>query len=583
MNLHRLIVNLWCRLPACPTLTQQAESLHHKPWGIRVAFVAALTGAASAFAEPSLILHNGIVHTVNATNATAQAVAIEGERILAVGSNKEIVALASPATRRIDLQGGTVVPGIIDSHGHLLNLGQGLQNLDFTGTTSYEQIVAMVAAKATATPEGTWIRGRGWDQNDWAEKEFPRHQALSEVSPNHPVVLTRIDGHASLANQLALDAAGIAKDTADPDGGKILRDSDGAPTGVLIDAAQGLVERRVPAPNGADAKAAVGEAIRECLRYGITSMHDAGVSAGQIELYKQLIAEDAFPLRVYAMISANDRAALNKYFKDGPLIGYGNNRLTVRSVKAMADGALGSRGAALLEDYSDDPGNRGLSIMGRDVIEPLTTRALEAGFQVCTHAIGDRGNRETLDAYEAAFKAVTTAKDARLRIEHAQIVALDDIPRFAALGIIPSMQATHATSDMYWAEDRVGPERIKGAYAWRKFLEAGCKIANGSDFPVEKVDPLLGFHASITRQDARGFPGGGWRPEERMTRIEMLRSFTIDAAYAAFEENIKGSLEPGKLADMVVLSQDVMTIDPAKILETRVELTILGGAVVYER
>ena len=545
-------------------------------------YASLLLSSLATFAEPSLILHNGVVHTVNATNTTAQAIAIEGDRILAVGPNDEILALASPDTRLIDLHGRTVIPGIIDSHGHLGNLGQSLRYLDFTGTASYDEIVAMVAAKAGVTPKGTWIRGRGWDQNDWPEKDFPHHEALSAATPDHPVVLTRIDGHASLANQLALDAAGITSNTADPDGGKILRDADDEPTGVLIDTAQGLVERRVPAPSGADAKAAVGEAIRECLRYGITSMHDAGVSAGQIELYKQLIAEDAFPLRVYAMISANDRAALNKYFNDGPLIGYGNNRLTVRSVKAMADGALGSRGAALLEDYSDDPGNRGLSIMGRDVIEPLTARALEAGFQVCTHAIGDRGNRETLDAYEAALKAVPTAKDARLRIEHAQVVALDDIPRFAALGIIPSMQATHATSDMYWAEDRVGPDRIKGAYAWRKFLDSGCRIANGSDFPVEKVNPLLGFHAAITRQDARGFPEGGWRPEERMTRIEMLHSFTIDAAYAAWEELIKGSLEPGKLADMVVLSQDVMAIDPAKILETRVEMTILGGAVVYE-
>lgn len=540
----------------------------------------ALLAAPAARPQADIVLFNGPVYTVDPARPLARAVAIASGKILAVGEAADIQRLARDGARRIDLEGRAVVPGFIDAHGHLAGLGAAIEELDFIGTTRYEQIIAMVAAKAASLPKGEWITGRGWDQNDWPEKDFPHHSALSAAVPDHPVYLTRVDGHAGFANARALEIAGLSRETPDPPGGRIIRDAQGDPTGVLIDAAQGLVRLHVPEPSKERQRRALLLAAWECLKHGLTSVHDAGVSGFQIDLYREVIDSGEFDLRVYALISARDRAALEKHFREGPLLDYGG-RLTVRAVKAYADGALGSRGAALLADYNDEPGNRGLLITARDDLQRLTEEALRAGFQVCTHAIGDRGNREVLDAYEAALKAVPQTHDPRLRIEHAQVVALDDIPRFAALGVIPSMQATHATSDMYWAEDRVGPERIKGAYAWRRFLDAGCRIANGSDFPVENVNPLWGFYAAITRQDHDGRPEDGWRPEERMTREEALRSFTLDAAYAAFQENELGSLEAGKLADLVVLSHDIMKIPPSEILQTRVELTIVAGKVVY--
>ncbi|MCH8333374.1 amidohydrolase, partial [Candidatus Sumerlaeota bacterium] len=370
----------------------------------------------------------------------------------------------------------------------------------------------------------------------------------------------------------------------DPRGGRILPDPNtSAPNGVFIDNAQGLVSRRIPRASPDRIRQGIERAIQTCIRHGLTSIHDAGVSRSQIDLYRRMIDEGDFNLRIYAMIRGGGLETMQRFFDAGPIVGYGDNRLTVRSVKIVIDGALGSRGAALLQPYADDPGNSGLLTTPPETLRRIVRGALQAGFQVCCHAIGDRGNRIVLDIYEEALGSEPRAMDHRFRIEHAQVVALVDIPRFARLGVIPSMQATHATSDMYWAEDRVGPRRIEGAYAWRKFLNEGSRIANGSDFPVEGVNPLWGIYAAVTRQDHRGWPEGGWRPEERMTRTEALRSFTIDAAYAAFEEDIKGSLEPGKLADVVVLSRDIMQIDAREILETEVVRTILGGVTVYER
>lgn len=549
----------------------------------RVFAATALCTIGAAPAETAdLVLVNGKVYTVSADNAIAEAVAVRGGRIFAVGGNAEIRRLAGPETRTIDLSGKTVIPGLIDAHGHIPGLAQSLATLDLVGTSSYEKIIEKVAEWARSLKAGEWVIGRGWDQNDWPEKAFPHHAALSAVTKDNPVFLSRVDGHACFVNAKALELAGVTSSTRDPDGGRTIRDKEGNPTGVFIDAAQGLVSRLVPEASGDTRKKQLLAAAGECLALGLTSVHDAGVSSGDIELYKQLIESGEWKLRVYAMLRGADGASLDKYFASGPLIGYGGDRLTVRSIKCMADGALGSRGAALLDDYSDEPGNRGLMVMEFDRLESIAQRALEKGFQVCTHAIGDRGNHVTLDAYEAALKAVPGARDPRFRIEHAQIVAVDDIPRFAVLQVIPSMQATHATSDMYWAEDRVGPERIKGAYAWRRFMDAGCRMANGSDFPVENANPLWGLYAAITRQDRAGWPEGGWHPEERMTREEALRSFTIDAAYAAFQEDLMGSIWPGKLADLVVLDKDIMTIDPTEILQTRVTMTIIGGVVVYE-
>lgn len=534
-----------------------------------------------AFADADLVLHNGTIYTVNDTEPVASAVAIEGDRITAVGNSTDVLQHAGPETKRIDLEGAAVVPGLIDAHVHLDGLARSLTTLNFVGTSSSQEIVDMVAQRAESLQRGEWVLGRGWDQNDWPEKEFPHHEAMSRRTPGNPVYLTRIDGHAAFANERALEIAGIDRATPDPDGGRIIRDAEGEATGVLIDRAQGLVNRHVPPSTPETYRSTMLQAINACTRFGLTSVHDAGASADAIALFKELADEDLLSVRVYAMI--RDPRALDAFFESGPLLNYGEHRLTVRSIKAMADGALGSRGAALYEDYADESGNSGLMITSREQLEALAKRALEHGFQVCSHGIGDRGNGTVLDAYEAAFRAMPSVTDHRFRVEHAQILALKDIPRFAELGVIPSMQATHATSDMYWVEERLGAERVKGAYAWRKLLDSGVRIANGSDFPVEHPNPLWGFYAAITRQDHKGWPEGGWMPEERMTRAEALRSFTLDAAYAAFEEDLKGSIEPGKLADLVVLSRDIMTIPAREILDASVSMTIIGGKVVYER
>lgn len=544
-----------------------------------IAIAAAL--CIQAWAGPDLVLVDGVVYTVDEANPRAEAIAIEDGRITAVGENAAIRAMADGDTRVESLGGRAVVPGFIDAHGHIGGLGSSLESLDLVGTESYEAIVARVATRVATLPDGAWVTGRGWDQNDWAEAAFPQHDALSAVSPDHPTFLVRVDGHAALANGAALAAAGIDGDTPDPPGGRIMRNDDGEATGVLIDAAMGIVSSHIPRDGSDQRRTSMVNAMDVCVRHGLTSVHDAGVSGRAVDVYRALADEDAMPMRIYVMLRGNERRTLKKFFEDGPYQHKGG-MLTVRSVKAMNDGALGSRGAALMEAYSDEPGSRGLTLMSGEALSELTRDALAAGFQVCTHSIGDRANHETLNAYEAALKEVPT-KDHRLRIEHAQVIARDDIPRFAALGVIPSMQATHATSDMYWAEARLGPERIKGAYAWRTLMDTGCRIANGSDFPVEHVNPLWGFYAAITRQDHKGFPEGGWRPEERMTREEALKSFTLDSAYAAFQEEELGSIVPGKYADLVVLSSDIMTIAPKAILETEVECVYVGGIQRYRR
>ncbi len=542
--------------------------------------------SATAFAQAprDAVFVNAKVYTAADGQPTASAFSILNGRFMEVGTDEHVLTSAAAGTQVVDLGGRTVVPGFIDSHGHLLNLGLSLQQVNVTGTESYEHIVQAVAARAAETPKGQWILGRGWDQNDWAVKDFPNHGPLSAVTPEHPVSLIRVDGHALLANAVALGRAGITAETPDPEGGKILRDASGNPTGVLVDAAMGLVRAQVPSPTADEKRAAVRAAIAECITLGLTEVHDAGVDGSTIQLYRDMIDAGEFPFRVYAMIAAADAETVNQFFQSGPLVGYGDGRLTVRCVKVVADGALGSRGAALIEPYSDDPGNTGLILMPQDALQALTQRALAAGFQVATHAIGDRANRMVLDAYAASLTAAGLPlkdNDARLRIEHAQVVAPDDIPRFAAMRVIPSMQATHATSDMPWAVDRVGPERIKGAYAWQRFLKSGSRIANGSDFPVENASPLWGFYAAITRQDRTGQPAEGWQPDQRMTRQQALRSFTRDAAFAAFEKDDRGTIETNKRADFVVLSADIMEIPTLEILTTRVTMTFIGGKAIY--
>jgi hypothetical protein len=539
---------------------------------------------AAAQAPRDAVLVNGHIYTLNDAKPTATALSILGGRIMEVGTDEAVLAAATAGTQVLDLGGKTVVPGFIDAHGHLLNLGLALSQLNVTGTASYQQIVDAVAARVAQTPAGAWIVGRGWDQNDWPEKAFPEHAPLSAVSPQHPVALTRVDGHALLVNAAALTLAGITAQTPDPESGKILRDAAGNPSGVLVDAAMGLVRAKIPVPTPDQQREAIRRAIAECLMHGVTSVHDAGVDAATIALYREMIDAGQFPLRDYAMIAATDTAGVDQFFASGPLLAYGDNRLTVRCIKAFADGALGSRGAALLAPYTDDPANTGLLLTPPEALQALTTRALAAKFQMATHAIGDRANHLVLDAYAAALAAAgldPKNNDARLRIEHAQVVAPEDFARFAEMHILPSMQASHATSDMPWAEARLGPERVKGAYAWQRFIKAGSRIANGSDFPVEDVNPLWGFYAAVTRQDRAGNPPEGWQPDQRMSRDEALRSFTRNAAFAAFQEAELGALESGKLADLAILDKNIMEIPPAEILQTKVVMVFLGGKVAY--
>ena len=528
-----------------------------------------------------LVVLNGRIYTADGARPVVDAMAIRGGRVVFVGNGAGARALIGANTQTLDLGGGTAIPGMTDAHAHVTGLGAALASVDLVGTTSYDQVIARVVEKARSTPKGQWILGRGWDQNDWGDTRWPTHDALSRAVPDHPVYLERVDGHAGLVNALAIQKAGVTKATKDPVGGSIERDAQGEPAGVFVDNAQSLLQRAIPPATRAQTKDAIRAAIVEMHRWGLTGVHDAGASATVLDLYEELGREKALDIRLYAMVS-DDAPTVDAWFKRGPQSGMYDGMLWVRSIKLYQDGALGSRGAALLEPYSDAPGITGLLVSAPEHIRDVATRALRAGFQVNTHAIGDRGNRLVLDSYEAALKTVPTA-DHRFRIEHAQILHSDDIPRFAQLGVIPSMQASHQTSDMYWAGKRLGETRLRGAYAWRSLLESGVIIPNGSDFPVELVNPLISFNAAVSRQDARGWPAGGWFPEQRMTRDEALKSISLWPAYAAFQENELGSLAAGKRADFVVLDQDIMRVPDAMILGTHVLSTWVGGRKVYER
>jgi predicted amidohydrolase YtcJ len=546
--------------------------------------LAALAGLAAGQAEPpaDLILHNARVYTVNTARPRAEAIAVRGDRLVRVGTNAEALALRGTGTRVVDLQGATVIPGLQDAHGHFTGLGQSLQRLDFRGTTSYDQIVEMVRKAASQARPGEWILGRAWDQNDWPEKQFPTADKLDVAAPNNPVYLTRVDGHAGLANRRALALGGVTRDTKDPDGGEIIRDRDGNPTGVLIDTAQRLVAQKIPDPSREQTIDAILRADKECRRLGLTMVHDAGASGTIVDAYKQLVDDGRLQTRLYVML--RDRLErLRPHLARGPITNYHESHLIVRAIKISADGALGSYGAALLEPYADRPDTRGLLTTPPEEVYQQTLEASKAGFQTCIHAIGDRANREVMNIFERVQSEIPGARALRMRNEHAQILDAQEIPRFARLNVIASMQSTHATSDMPWVPTRIGADRTaEGAYVWRKLLTSGAVLANGSDFPVEEPNPMLGLYAAITRQDPQGHPPGGWMPGEKMTREEALASFTIHAAYAAHMEKDLGSLEAGKLADLVVLSRDVMTVAARDILTTTVLKTIVGGKIVYE-
>ena len=542
---------------------------------------AALSSQNSQPAPAELIVTGARIYTVDPARPLVQAIAVRGGRVVFAGSAAEAQVLRGANTRSLDLPGRTIVPGLVDAHVHLAGLGQALRTVDLTGTRSYEEVVARVAAKARETRPGEWITGRGWNQNLWADTRFPSHDALSQAVPDHPVYLTRVDGHAALANARAMAAANVNAQSQDPEGGRIIRDAQGAPAGIFVDRAMGLVGRVIPPLTDQQLSESVLAAIAEVNKWGLTGVHDAGVDARTIGVFETLARAGRYNLRNYVMIRA-DSTTLERFMQAGPRSNLYTGRLWIRAIKISADGALGSRGAALLEEYSDEAGNRGLNLVPPAYIQSIATRALQTGFQLNVHAIGDRANREVLDSYEAALRQVPRA-DHRFRIEHAQILHRQDIPRFAQLGVIPSMQASHQTSDAPMAMNRLGWTRVQGGYAWRSLLNTGVIIPNGTDFPVEPVNPLIGFHSAVTRQDANGWPAGGWFPDEKMTREEALQSMTIWPAYAAFMEGESGSITPGKFADFIVLDQDIMTIAADRILDTRVVMTVLGGNVVYQR
>ena len=538
-----------------------------------------------------LVLVNGKIATVDDRFPTATWIALRGDRISALGSDpKGFNRHVGSGTEIIDLGGALAVPGLIESHGHFTGLGQSQTVLDLTKARSWDDIVALVAGAAKKAKPGEWILGRGWHQDKWDRVPEPNidglpvHDGLSQVTPENPVLLTHASGHSSLANAKAMELSRIAAATANPDGGEIVRDAKGHAIGAFLETAQSLVRYEAghdtPEEGTARTRELIGLASRECLANGITTFHDAGASLSTVDLYKAMAEEGALPVRLYVMLGVGSKTLAEKGLAYR-MIGAAGNHLTVRAIKRLIDGALGSHGAWLLEPYADLPGSTGLNTESIEEMRATAKFAIENGFQVATHAIGDRGNRETLDIYEEAFKAHPDKTDLRWRIEHAQHLSAADIPRFAALGVIPAMQAIHCTSDAPWILKRLGEKRAEeGAYVWRKLIDAGSRIPIGTDVPVESVDPMANFFAAVTRKLKDGttfFPG------QKMTREEALRAYTINGAYAAFETGLKGSLVPGKLADITVLSRDILTCPEDDILTTEVLYTIIGGKVAYHR
>ncbi len=531
-----------------------------------------------------LVLRNGKVVTVDDAVPDGQAIAILGDRILAVGSDDEIARYIVDETEVIDLEGRLAIPGFIESHGHFLGVGDAKMQLDLMNVANWDEIVAMVADAAKQAPPGTLIRGRGWHQEKWDRpppgnvEGLPTHQSLSAVSPDHPVILRHASGHAAFANAKAMEMAGITGATANPAGGEIVRDAAGEPIGAFRETAQGLLSVAARNATPPDPRRQAELAAEEALSKGITSFHDAGVGFETVDLYKQLAEEGKLGVRLYVMIrQPNQRLAalLPKY----RLVNYGDHRLTVRAIKVSVDGALGSHGAWLLEPYTDLPSSAGLNTSPIDALNETARLAIEHDYQLCVHAIGDRANREVLDVYQAAYEANPAESDARWRIEHAQHLHPDDIPRFAGLGVIASMQGIHATSDGPWVAARLGDKRAReGAYVWRSLWDSGAVIANGTDAPVEDVDPIASYYATVSRMMKNG---NAFFPEQRLGRMEALQTYTSKAAYAAFEEEIKGTLTPGKLADITVLSKDILTIPETEIPTAKVVYTILGGKVMY--
>jgi predicted amidohydrolase YtcJ len=542
-----------------------------------------LAALAASGAGATTVIDNANGYTLNAKGDLVRFASLafdDGGRIVAVGSAAEVAAKAPKATH-VDMRGRTVLPGLIDAHGHVFGLGAQLTQLDLSGTATLQDAVKAIGDYARANPQQAWVIGRGWNQEIWKLGRFPTAADLDPAVPDRPVWLQRVDGHAGWANSRALALAGITDKTPDPVGGKIVRDANGAATGVLVDAAQELVGKVVPKQGEAEARRMLDRSLQEIARVGLTGVHDAGIAVGQDRLYRDYADHGKLTARIYAMIGGTGED-FDQLSRNGPLNDYANGMYALRAVKLYADGALGSRGAALLAPYSDEPHSHGLLFHSKAEIDAMMTKAMKKGYQVNVHAIGDAGNRQILDTYQKELGATGSAAQ-RHRIEHAQVVALADLPRFKTLGIIPSMQPTHATSDKNMAETRIGHERMQGAYAWRTFLKQGSRIACGSDFPVESPNPFFGIHAAVTRQDASGQPIAGWYPEQAMSLKEAFRCFTLDAAYAGHQEKTLGSLEPGKWADFIVIDRDLFKVPAADIRNTGVLETWVAGKEVFQK
>jgi predicted amidohydrolase YtcJ len=542
-----------------------------------------LAVAGSLPAHAATLIDNANGYTLNTKGDLVQFTALafdDAGRIIAVGASADVAAKA-PQAKRIDMGGRTLLPGLIDAHGHVFGLGQQLTQLDLFNSTSLAGALKSIGEYAGANPGHPWLRGRGWNQENWKLGRFPTAAELDAVVSDRPVWLERVDGHAGWANSRALALAGITKATPDPVGGKIVRDANGEATGVLVDTAQDLLTKVLPPQTEAESRTMLDRALGELARVGLTSVHDAGVDVTQDRLYRAYADAGKLTTRVYGMIGGAG-ADFDVLAKNGPLNDYGNGMYALRAVKLYSDGALGSRGAALIKPYSDDAHSHGLLFFKSGQMDTMMTKAMRRGYQVNVHAIGDAGNKQILDIYQKEVSATKSAAQ-RHRIEHAQVVQPGDIPRFKSIGIIPSMQPTHATSDKNMAETRVGPERIKGAYAWRTFLHQGSRIACGSDFPVEAPNPFFGLHAAVTRQDAQGQPVAGWYPNQAMSLKEAFRCFTLDAAYAGHREDSLGSLEAGKLADFIIIDQDLFKMPTYDIHKTGVLETWVAGKQVFKK
>lgn len=542
-----------------------------------------------------LVITGGTIYTLDDAQPIVEAVVVNADTIAFAGTAKAAEEWIGDNTNVIDLAGRTMIPGFIEGHGHFMGVGFNELDLDLSGVKSFDEIVERVRIAASKAKPGEWILGRGWHQDKWDSKPadmvkgYPSHAQLSAVSPDNPVFLSHASGHMSLANAKAMEIAGVnqlSKENLNKfggEGGEIIRDANGNPTGLFNENAEDVIARFIPANDAERMGKAFDLATQTCLKNGITGFHDAGVGREVIDFYRIQYALGKLGVRMYVMVTGWDRDLVHEWMRKGPEIDP-KSWLTIRSIKLNCDGALGSRGAWLLEPYTDRPDFNGMATLSMDTVLATSRKGLKAGFQVCSHAIGDRANREILDRYEMAMNENPDVKDARFRIEHAQHLNPTDIPRFAKLGVIPAMQAIHMSSDRPWAIDRLGEKRIKeGAYMWQSLLKSGAKIVNGTDAPVEPVNPIPSFYASVSRMTLKGEPEGGYEPEEKMTREQALRSYTLDAAYGAFEEKIKGSIEKGKLADFAILSKNIMTVPEKEILNTEVVTTIVGGKVVYEK